>query len=188
MLSTQKETNYQKIILSAQLLYLSKRRRVFQLRRMQRADSELLLELFMQLSPDTLQKRFMRPYFHFNEESAREHVSRLWIDKAEKQYIVLATVRGETREQVIGVAELLHSGNPADPADIGLLVRDDYQREGVGTKLVQELGQVARARGITHWRADTTASNVGVWQLVQKSGCLYQAITSHGETEMFGTF
>ncbi len=188
MLLTQKETNYQRIILSAQLLYLSKRCRVFQLRRMQRADGELLLDMFLQLSPETLQKRFMRPYFHFNEETAREHVSRLWIAKAEKEYIVLATIQGGTREQVIGVGELLYSGNPTGPADIGLLVRDDYQREGVGTKLVQDLAQAASARGITHWKADTEAGNTAVWKLARKLGNLYKSNTSFGQTEMFGTF
>jgi len=169
--------NHQKIILAGQVLYVSQTSRGYCLRRLHESDYKLLIEMFLKLSADTLQKRFMRPYFKIDVETAHEYVSHLWIAKAEKQYIVLATVRERNREHAIAIAELLHSGKRTDPAEIALVVRDDYQRDGVGSKLVLDLAQAAQARGITHWHADASIGNEGVRRLLQKSGRLYKSIT-----------
>jgi GNAT superfamily N-acetyltransferase len=153
---------------------------------MYETDYELLIEMFLQLSPATLKNRFIHPHLEINAEIAHAYVSRFWAGRAEQEYMVLATVRDNNRERVIAVAELLHSGDPADPAEIALLVVDDYQREGIGSKLILDLEQEAKARGITHWRADASGGNEAVQQLAKKSGRLYKAITRYGETEMWG--
>ena len=55
-------------------------------------------------------------------------------------------------------------------AELGLVVRDDYQNRGVGTELLAHLTCLARRRGLVALTAEVLLENRPMLHLVQKAG------------------
>ena len=62
--------------------------------------------------------------------------------------------------EIIGLASLLDSGKGW--ADLGVVIEDRWQRQGVGTLLVKELFRKATVRGIGLIKAEVLASNAAL--------------------------
>jgi GNAT superfamily N-acetyltransferase len=60
---------------------------------------------------------------------------------------------------VIGIAEYVRAADAPDRADLAVLVADDWQRRGIGRRLVTALACLAADRGITTFAADALTSN-----------------------------
>ena len=67
-------------------------------------------------------------------------------------HVLVALVEGEP----VGIARLVRDGSVAE---VAFAVADDLQGRGIGTVLVERLGEDARAAGITSFRADVAPDN-----------------------------
>ena len=65
-------------------------------------------------------------------------------------------------------------------ADVGFIVRDTWQGQGLGTILVAEMIRLARASGVTGLTADVLTTNQTMLHLFHKSGLLVETRTSGG--------
>ena len=62
-------------------------------------------------------------------------------------------------EKVVGIAEYVRDGTLPHTADIAVMVADAWQRRGVARRLLTDLTEAARERGIDELRADVLAAN-----------------------------
>ncbi len=55
-------------------------------------------------------------------------------------------------------------------AEVAFVVDDDYQHQGIGTLLADELASAARARGIDEFVADTLPENTSMLEMFRRTG------------------
>jgi len=73
---------------------------------------------------------------------------------------------GDCDGQIVGLARCVRVGATMPIADVGVVILDGWQRSGLGTQLVRELRDAALRIGITRWRADFFAINLGAEKLL----------------------
>ena len=116
------------------------------------SDGPALAALFADCSPETVRLRFFAPV----PALPREYVEAVLAGRPEAHDAVAAYGPGpEGRGRLIGLGSLAAAGtdDPArgeyPPAEIGLLVADAWQRQGVGAAMLDVLLARARSRGVT---------------------------------------
>ncbi len=138
----------------------------FLMRPVKISDEPLLKEFIYSLSEDTMFKRFISR----RKDMPHEMLQDLFvvIDYT-KDMVILATIEREGKETVIGVGQyVINEGTRT--ADVALVVRDDYQSQGVGTEIVSYLAYLARRQGILGFTAEVLPDNIKVLRLVGKVG------------------
>ena len=73
--------------------------------------------------------------------------------------LALSEKPDEPEEVVVGIAEYIRDRAMPARADLAVLVADDWQRRGIGRRLVTELARLAARRGIAEFGADTLVTN-----------------------------
>jgi GNAT superfamily N-acetyltransferase len=141
------------------------------LARLERSDGELLRRLFYRLSPETIYRRFLSPL-------ARPDQARpdrlLDLDHRDRE-AVAAVVDGE----IVGVARYFRWPGRAD-AEIAVVVADDWQQQGVGTRMLASLAELARAAGIEQFTVTTQADNRAALRLVRRFATGSRLVHSQG--------
>ncbi len=128
-------------------------------------DEELLKDFFYSLSDKSNYRRFIMLRRYLPHEVIQKFVA---IDYT-KQMVLLVTVQEGEREVVVGVGQFVVM-EEKHTAEIALAVRDEYQKRGIGTELLQYLIQVARRQGLLGFTADILGENEPVLKLMAKSG------------------
>ena len=152
--------------------------KIVHIRVLRRCEHAPVRELFAQLSPRTRYLRFFSPL-----PSLPDSVLRLLtcLDYRRGIALVAESVTGNGRE-IIG----LGSFNAIDDhsAEVALVVRDDWQRQRVGTTLARRVLEAAEARGFHRFVVLVHADNVAIRKLVKKIGAVVSATMSGGVSEL----
>lgn len=124
-------------------------------------------------SAETLSRRFFTAMPRVSEATVRHFTH---YDPREN-LIVAATALIGGREEILGLADiaLLTTGL----AEIGVVVDDHHQGEGVGRALSETIAWLAVQRGATHLKAEMLERNVPMLRLMQRLGPTVQAV-EHG--------
>jgi acetyltransferase len=131
-------------------------------------DEPLWAEMIESLSPDTAEYRFFG--------SVKEVTKAMLVRYCHVDYdreIALAVVTKPTdgrAPQMIGVGRLTLDSADAKEGEFAILVRDDYQRKGIGTKLTNALIEVARDRHVEEIYGDVLAENPAMEPFVGSLG------------------
>ncbi|HOT07919.1 MAG TPA: GNAT family N-acetyltransferase [Methanotrichaceae archaeon] len=138
--------------------------RIF-LRPVKISDEPLLKEFFYSLSDRSLYRRFASARKDMPHSRLQEFVA---VDFS-RDMVILATLRTEEREIVIGLAQ--YSSNDADhTAELALVVRDDYQGQGVGQELHLYITYLAKRNGLLGFTAEVLEDNLPAIRLIKKMG------------------
>ncbi|HSZ36755.1 MAG TPA: GNAT family N-acetyltransferase [Acidimicrobiales bacterium] len=125
------------------------------------ADAPQLVELHARLSPRSVYLRFFSPHPNLSDAE----LTRFTEVDYEDRLALVATVRG----RLVAVAR--YDRPPGAPeAEVAFVVDDAYQHHGVGSELLDELADAARARGVTAFRAETLAENRGMLDVFHHAG------------------
>jgi acyl-CoA hydrolase/GNAT superfamily N-acetyltransferase len=138
-------------------------------------DEPLMQDLFYALSEESIYYRF------FTGTSVMPHtrVQRFTTIDYQKELAIVAVVGEEGHEEIIAVGR--YTVEPGtNVAEVAFLVRDDWQRKGVGTWLQNYLIEIARSRGIAALKARTLADNTAVLRLVHKAGVTIESTPEEG--------
>jgi GNAT superfamily N-acetyltransferase len=146
------------------------------------ADTNILLDMHQRLSDRTIRLRYGAPKHAFSDAMIEAQMARMLSIDPQLAATLIGTVEESGASHAVSVVQLVQS--PADPttAEIAIMVRDDYQGEGLGRALTRLIPQLARARGVRTLRIDTLAENVAVMRLLRGMGAPYTASTRRGET------
>lgn len=133
-------------------------------------DEEKVQDLLYSLSEETIYKRFMGRY-----RASRSDIQNLLdVDYEDSMALVVQVTDGDHEPELVGVAQYF-----ADPAtrsaEVAFMIRDDWQRKGLGTALFDHLIRIARENSITEFTAETFVTNRGMLRVFHASGLRVQA-------------
>ncbi len=151
------------------------------IRRITPDDVWRLVDLYYHLSDTTRRLRFHSMRRDVPLEEIEQEAKRLSDLDPANQAALVATVQEEGEERIVAVARLARSEKPIE-AESAIVVRDDYQRQGLGSHLLKLLVRVARSMNIECLTAWVMAENVHMLHIIQKSGLSVHAETRYGET------
>ena len=135
------------------------------LRPVRMSDEPQLLHFFSSLSDVSSYRRFA---------SAKRHMphSRLWdflpVDPA-RGLVILALLIQEQKEVVIGLGQFCIN-DLDNTAELALVVRDDFQGQGVGRILHSYMSYLARRKGLAGFTAEVLEDNLPALGLITKMG------------------
>jgi succinyl-CoA synthetase alpha subunit/GNAT superfamily N-acetyltransferase len=140
-----------------------------------RPDDRTALHRFLDaLSPDSVYFRF------FNPRPAQAAIDRLLSAEGDDEFALIAECGGA----IVALAQYASiEGQPA-AAEAAFLVADAMQGRGVGTRLLEQLADHARPRGITRFYAWVMSANHRMLQVFVDSGFTVQSKSDQGVMEV----
>jgi acetyltransferase len=138
------------------------------LRLIQKEDAALLVDLFHHLSQETRRLRFQLYMEKLPEERIWQEAAALSDVDPQRHVAVLATiVEADGAEHAVGVARFARGSVEETEAEAAIVVRDDFQRKGVGRCLLNTLIDQARRLGLTHLIGWVSADNLRLMKLIK---------------------
>ena len=134
------------------------------------SDAPRVRAFLERLSADTRRKRFFMAMPEI-EERAINHFT---FYNPRERIVVAATAPLAGVEAVIGMADiaLVDTG----VAELGIVVDDEHQRQGVGGALIEAVASLAAAHGATHVRAEMLDHNRPMIRLLEGLGRTVQTV------------
>ncbi|MCZ2115169.1 MAG: bifunctional acetate--CoA ligase family protein/GNAT family N-acetyltransferase, partial [Anaerolineae bacterium] len=135
----------------------------FTLRPIRPEDEPKMVRFHEKLSEQSVYLRYFRA-FKLDQRVEHDRLTRIcYVDYDRAIVLVVEWTDPETNQQeIVAVARLTRLVNPTE-AEFAMLVRDDFQRRGVGTQLLQNLLAFGRDEGI---------KRVVAWMLPENRGMI----------------
>jgi GNAT superfamily N-acetyltransferase len=133
-------------------------------RPIQRSDAQLLARAYERLSEESRRRRFIVAPPRLTDEDLRYLTN---VDG--NRHDALVAVDLETGD-LVGEARYVREPGRPDTAEVAAVVVDDWRGRGVATKLLTDLTNVARERGIVRYKAIVEADNKVVLDALAKLG------------------
>ncbi len=131
-------------------------------------DEPMVKDLFYRLSEQSIYQRFFESLRSMPHRGLVRFVN---IDYQSEMAIVgvVQDPRQPEREQIICIGA--YAMNPSsNVAEVSYLVRDDFQRRGIGTFLVRYLARIARNSGVTGFVAEVLPDNTPAMKVLHRLG------------------
>lgn len=141
----------------------------FVLRPIRPEDEPKMIRFHEKLSEESVYLRYFRA-FHLDQRVEHERLTRICYVDYDRDIVLVVEHPNEAGEQeIIAVARLTRLPNPTE-AEFSMLVRDDFQRRGVGTQLLQNLLDFGAEEGIERVIAYMLPENRGMIEISKKLG------------------
>ncbi|WP_086975959.1 acetate--CoA ligase alpha subunit [Archaeoglobus fulgidus] len=133
---------------------------VVRLRPVNEKDYEGLKDLYLSLSTESLKMRFS--YTPSEEEVCK--IVESYLVCSEDEFGIVALLG----DKIVGHA--VYRKTSGDSAEVGFVVREEFQGRGLGTILLGALAEIAEKRGIKIFEADVRADNYAIIEVFKESG------------------
>jgi RimJ/RimL family protein N-acetyltransferase len=151
--------------------------RLLRLRSMRESDEEPLRTFCDGLSSRT---RYLRFFSHVRlPDSVLRMLTR--VDEC-RALALVAIVDTEGGGEIVGLGHLIAIDDCR--MEVGLVVRDDWQRQRVGTELTRRMLQAAHARGFDRFVAYLAWDNIAIRGLLQRYGMIVSTTMNGGVSEI----
>ncbi len=128
-------------------------------------DEPLLKDFFYALSNESKYYR----YHSIRRDVPHEALLDQVVIDYSKEMVILAVLEHPEREEVVGLGQ--YGMNPDTlTADVGVVVRDDYQNMGLGEELLSHLTYIAKKNGLVGFTGEAVPENRAIIHLLQKMG------------------
>lgn len=131
-------------------------------------DRERLIAAFALLEPRTIYSRF----FTYRKEIPPETLDR--IDRIDFVHVagLVVTLAGVEGETIIGAAGYVGriAEDGASAAELAFTIEEDFQHQGLATRLFELLLQMARRHAIVRFEAEVLAENVPMLNVFRHCG------------------
>jgi acetyltransferase len=133
-------------------------------------DEPMLVRFHQTLSEHSVRLRYFHP-MKLSARTTHERLTRVCFNDYDRELALVATKHDPKNNQddLLAVARLSKLPGGTE-AEFALLVSDVYQRKGLGTKLLEQLLQVARDEKLTGVSADILADNHEMQRLCERQG------------------
>jgi GNAT superfamily N-acetyltransferase len=131
-------------------------------------DRERIVAAFHKLDPQTIYTRF----FSFRKELSEAELRRFEASDFEHFVALVVTLGSGIEETVIAAASyvVVDGANAGRSAELAFMVEEDYQGQGLASRLLATIAGIARSRGISRCEADVLAGNKPMLSVFQRSG------------------
>lgn len=134
-------------------------------------DNSYLNEFHEHLSPQSVYRRF---FFAHPRLSPAETEKFTHVDYADRLALV-----AEHGDRLVAVGRYERIPGTAD-AEVAFIVADDFQHQGIGTILLEQLAGAAWKKGITVFVAEALSENREMLEVFMRSGFHVTSSTSYG--------
>ena len=141
-------------------------------------DTGEILEFFRALSERSLYLRF-HGFPRLGPEVAEQLVDPNWTERG----ALVGTFVEDGRERIVAVGNYVRLRDPT-VAEAAFAVADEYQRRGIGTRLVEQLAERAGREGIERIVAEVLAENRGMLGVFEALGFELSRELAGGEVEI----
>jgi acyl-CoA hydrolase len=138
-------------------------------------DEPLVKDLFYALPEDSIYHRFFAGMLVLSHARAQRYTT---IDY-QGEMTMVGTVQQEEQEEIIAVGRYIVDPE-TDMAEVAFLVREDWQRKGIGTWLHQYLVGIAKRQGVVGFRAQVLQENRHVLDIAHRSGLTIESTLEDG--------
>jgi len=135
------------------------------LRPIKPTDGLLLLDLFQKLSRETIYFRFLTHLNRLQPEMLKQLVE---IDY-ESHFALAAIITADTKESIIGTCRYIVKEN-TNHAELTIVLRDDWQKKGLGKAMVTRVVNIARSKGLASIEILLDYRNEGMKQIFASLG------------------
>jgi len=135
--------------------------------------------LFVRLSPRTRYLRFFAALPVLPDSLVRLLTC---VDYRRRLALVIQRDSADGADDVIGLGSF--GAVDDSSAEVALVVRDDWQRRGVGTALATRVLQAAEDRGFHRFIGHVLLGNIGIRKLLKKVAVVLSWTMSDGVTEL----
>jgi GNAT superfamily N-acetyltransferase len=149
------------------------------IRQIRPEDRGVLRRGFAALSSESHRRRFCGSTPCLSGSALRRFTN---VDHRDREALVALTPDGR---RLVGTAEYVRLVDHPRLAELGVLVLDEWQRRGIGTALLDGLGQRARAAGVERFCAYCLAGNWPARRLLSGHG-LHPVASDAGIVELAG--
>jgi acetyltransferase len=133
-------------------------------------DAAAMRDFVRGLSPASRYFRFMMGMRELSDET----LQRFTHPRPDGEAVLVAVSRNAARcEQIVGMAQYVADEDGCG-CEFALVVGDNWQRRGLGYRLLAELTQLAMRAGFTNLHADVLAGNHAMLGLAEKTGCEFR--------------
>lgn len=141
-------------------------------------DEEMMKDLFYRCSEHTIYHRFFRS---LKSMPHRDLVHFVHIDYSNEMGIVGIVQDPEQpeREEIVAVARYYLNRN-TNFAEVSYLVRDDFQKRGIGSFVVKYIARIARENGIAGFDAEILSDNPPAMRVLHKLGFPVETMVAAG--------
>lgn len=115
------------------------------------------------LSPETQYRRFLGSKPRLTDTDVR-----YLTDVDGHDHFALVATTTSAPDWIIAVARFVRLAQDPDAAEFAIVVGDPYQREGLGTELIERLASAATARGVRRFRATVLSENEAIHKLTRR--------------------
>ena len=143
------------------------------------SDEPLLKEFMYSLSDQSLYRRFISRRTDMPHEFLQKFVI---IDYA-GEMAIFAVIGHAQKEEIIGVGRYYIDKN-THTAEAAFVVRDDFQKRGIGTELLKYLTYLAQKQGLLGFTAEVLVDNKPMLHVFEKMGFDIQKSISAGIFEL----
>ena len=131
-------------------------------------DAEALQRGLKRLSPEGKAYRFLQSRTRFSEEELHFLTH---CDNVDHFALILAITDEHGAEQdAVGVARCIRDKNLPTQAEVAIVLVDEWQKHGGGTRLLQALAEVAWKAGIRQWQTLSLVDNEAMPRLMTHVG------------------
>lgn len=132
-------------------------------------DADLLPGLHARLSAQSLYRRFMASVPTPPSRETLEHLTT--VDYVDRLALVAEVAQAPAGTPLlVAVCRYECLPDPPGTAEVALVVADDWQRRGIGTRLLWRLSAAASARGVTWFAATVLGENRPMMGLLRELG------------------
>ncbi len=135
------------------------------LRPIKPSDATMKQDLFYSLSKDAVVKRYLGTLRAMPLKRVWPYVT---VDYT-NEMVLVGALRGDGSEGIVAIGSYSRIPN-TDLAEVALVVRDDWQNKGLGTRLFHYLAEIAMRNGLTGFTAWVLANNASMMHIFKRSG------------------
>lgn len=146
-------------------------------------DGDLLIAFFLRLSPETRYSRFHATLENLTPAMLQHEAEPLLDVDGIHRLALVAVDQEEGQEVLVGVVRLAR-GPDEQEAEVAVVVRDDWQRQGIGSGLMLRLASVARSLGVTSFWAVVMSSNRAALNIFSNLNVPIHTHFEHGEAHV----
>jgi len=142
-------------------------------------DKALLSAAVSRLSPESSRGRFLTSKSSFSADELRYLTE---VDGV--RHVALVALLADDLERLIGVGRYVRLADDAATAEVAIVVGDEFQGQGLGSRLGLLLADHARAHGLQRFVATMLSDNVAAHRLFAKISARLEKVTTHGIDEL----
>ena len=149
-------------------------------------DEEMMKDLFYRLSEQSIYQRFFES---LRSMPHRGLVHFVHVDYSNEMAIVgvVQDPQKSEREEIVCVGRYFKN-RANNIAEVSYLVRDDYQRRGIGSFLIRYLARIARNGGVEGFVAEILPDNVAAMKVLHKISLPVETVISEGSYQLSVSF